>query len=296
MNQQPLKIGIQGVEASFHDVAARQFFPRQNLTVVECATFKDLCEALRRGEVDYCVMAIENTIAGSILTNYSLLERYRFKIVGETYLRIVLHLMALGDQAISDLSFVQSHPMALLQCEEFLFRHPSIKAIESNDTAESAKKIATENMSGFGAIASRRAAEKYGLNILASEIETNKLNYTRFLVIARPDHLVCEALSEALDGAPANKCTLRFETAHEPGSLFRVLEIFKEHHLNLTKIQSVPILGRPYQYSIHVDLEWTERTSYEKAMKELPARACNIIEFGEYPRANGDGIMGGVTS
>jgi prephenate dehydratase len=277
MAEKELKIGIQGVVASFHDVAAHQFFRERKVTSVECATFKDLCETLANSQADYCLMAIENTIAGSILTNYSLLERYRFKTIGEVYLRIELHLMALPDQAISDLYFIQSHPMALLQCEEFLFRHPAIKVIEANDTAESAKKIATQKMSGYGAIASKLAAEKYGLNILASEIETNKQNYTRFLVIARDG---VDAIQDA------NKCSLRFETAHEPGSLLKVLEIFKEHGLNLTKIQSVPILGKPYQYSIHVDLEWKDRNAYAKAMTELPKKASGIISFGEYARGS----------
>jgi prephenate dehydratase len=274
-----LKIGIQGVEASFHDVAAHRFFQSRQITSVECATFKDLCEALANGQADYCLMAIENTIAGSILPNYSLLERYRFKTIGEVYLRIELNLMALPDQAISDLYFIQSHPMALLQCEEFLFRHPAIKVIESNDTAESAKNIAAKKMSGYAAIASKLAAEKYGLNILAPEIETNKQNYTRFLVIARD-----EAIKDSDLLKEANKCSLRFETAHEPGSLLKVLEVFKEHGLNLTKIQSIPILGKPYQYSIHVDLEWKSRASYDLAMAELPKRASHIISFGEYAR------------
>jgi prephenate dehydratase len=282
MADQELKIGIQGVEASFHDVAAHQFFRDRHgrkIASIECASFKDLCEALANGKADYCLMAIENTIAGSILTNYSLLERYRFKTIGEVYLKIELHLMALPDQAVSDLYFIQSHPMALLQCEEFLFRHPGIKVIEASDTAESAKNIAVRKMSGYAAIASKLAAEKYGLNILASEIETNKSNYTRFLVIARDEPVKDEALVREAD-----KCSLRFETAHEPGSLLKVLEIFKEHGLNLTKIQSVPILGKPYQYSIHVDLEWKDRPAYERAMAELPKKASHIISFGEYPR------------
>jgi prephenate dehydratase len=286
MTEKELKIGIQGVEASFHDVAAHQYFRERHgrrISSVECASFKDLCEALAQKNADYCLMAIENTIAGSILTNYSLLEMYRFKTIGEVYLRIELHLMALRDQAMSDLYFIQSHPMALLQCEEFLFRHPSIKVIEASDTAESAKNIAAKKMSGYAAIASKLAAEKYGLNILASEIETSKSNYTRFLVIARDEPVPVgdEALVKE-----ANKCSLRFETAHEPGSLLKVLEIFKEHSLNLTKIQSVPILGKPYQYSIHVDLEWQDRQAYERAMAELPKKASHIIHFGEYARGS----------
>lgn len=290
--KQKLKIGIQGVRASFHDVVARQFFAMaQNgsnssiapdsapveITPVECSSFKLLCELLASGETDYAIMAIENSIAGSILTNYSLLERYAFKVIGEAYLRIELNLMALPGQSIDDIKMVLSHPMALLQCEEFLLRYPSIKVLETADTAESAKDIKEKQRFGHAAIASRLAAEVYGLDLLETGIETNKQNYTRFLAISRGERFRRDE--------QCNKSSIRFEVAHRPGSLVNVLHGFDQHGINMTKIQSVPILGRPYEYSFHVDLEWDDRQKYQAALRELASRTINLIHFGEYQRS-----------
>lgn len=270
------RIGIQGVKASFHDVVARKCFAGSEIQLVECASFKALCTALQEGEADLCVMAIENTIAGSILTNYSLLERHGFKIHGEVYQRIEMSLLALPGQRIEDLHFVQSHPMALLQCEEFLAQYPNLKVLEGADTAASARAIVDKRLEGYGAIAHALAAEIYGLQVLAEGIETNKENYTRFLIIGR---------SDGYEPAPtANKASIRFELAHESGSLARVLDIFSRHGINLTKIQSVPVLGKPYQYSFHVDLAWDERSTYEAALAVVSPLVSNLIRFGEYPR------------
>ena len=275
-------IAIQGIKASFHDVAARKFFQSDEVVPVECLTFKILCEKLQKNEAHGAVMAIENTIAGSILTNYSLLERYQFKIVGEVYLRIELSLMALAGQKIEDLRFVQSHPMALLQSEEFLFKYPQMKIVEAADTAESAQIISDKKLLGHGAIASSLAAEVYGLQVLKEGIETNKQNYTRFLVI--------ENGGGHLKPANTDKASLRFETRNEPGSLVKVLNIFKDHKINMTKIQSVPILGRPYDYSIHVDIEWDDSKNYHSAMIEFDKAAQNTIHFGEYKKGERPGL------
>jgi prephenate dehydratase len=275
----PLRIGIQGVRASFHDVAARRYFSDHEITVLEFASFKALCLALERKEADYCLMAIENTIAGSILPNYSLLERHGFRVMGETYLRIALCLMALPEQGISALKEVRSHPMALAQSQEYLAAYPHLRILEAADTAESARDIRDNQLRGVGAIASRLAAETYGLEILAEEIETDKQNYTRFLAICRAeDHKL---------NAGSNKATIRFEASHEPGSLAHALSVFHRHGVNLTKIQSVPLLGRPYQYSFHVDLEWDDLAAYSAAMRELRQQVVNVIHFGEYPRGGG---------
>jgi prephenate dehydratase len=274
----PLRVGIQGVRASFHDVAARRHFVGQALEPVECPSFSGLCASLRDGQADRCLMAIENSIAGSILTNYGLLETHGFKIAGEVYLRIELHLMALPGQQLADIRQVQSHPMALLQCDDFLSAHPHIRAVEGNDTAEVARDIAAQKTPGVAAIASRLAADTYGLAILAEGIETNRQNYTRFLVICRPgDHV---------SAAAANKASLRFEVAHRPGSLARVLDVFAARGLNLTKIQSVPLLGRPYEYSFHVDLEWDDRQAYLAALQDLAPWVQNLTNFGEYLRGD----------
>jgi prephenate dehydratase len=279
-NQKSLTIGIQGVRASFHDAAARQYF-KGPIDLVECASFRRLCEALENKESDFNVMAIENAIAGSILPNYLLLERFRFRVIGEIYLRIEMCLMARPGQRIEDLQIVQSHPMALFQCEDFLARHPHLKVIESNDTAESAKDIREKNLNGQAAIASRLAAEAYGLELLAEGIETNKENYTRFLVVSRGDRLETQE--------PPNKTSLRFEVSHRPGSLVSILTSFMTHGLNMTKLQSVPIPGRPYEYSFHVDLEWTDYDEYQRALNELRLKAINLFHFGEYPKAERPG-------
>jgi prephenate dehydratase len=268
-----MKVAIQGVKASFHDVAARTYF-KQTIEPLECATFRELCESLKAKKCEFALMAIENSIAGSILTNYSLLESFHFSIVGEIYLRIEMNLLALPGEKISNLNFVQSHPMALLQCEDFLHGHPHLKLIESSDTAESAKYIREKNLKGYGAIASRLAAETYNLENLAPGIETNKQNYTRFLVISR----------EPRESSQANKSSLRFETGHAPGSLVAVLKVFQDNGINMTKIQSVPILGKPYEYSFHVDLEWDNHDSIESALDGMKRKSKGLVSFGNYIR------------
>jgi prephenate dehydratase len=273
-----MKVAIQGVRASFHDQAARALFPGRDLELVECPSFPVLGRALAAGEADVAVMAIENALAGSILPNYSLLERHDFRILGETYLRIELCLMALPGQTTEDIHTVLSHPMALIQSEEFLHRElPKARLVEASDTADSARQIREERLAGHAAVAPRLAADVYGLDLLHAGIETNRLNYTRFLVVGRRDD------TEVPKGA--NKASLRFETPHRPGSLVEVLEIFRDCELNLTKIQSIPIVGKPYQYSFHVDVEWSDEARYREAMARLVARALRITHFGEYVRA-----------
>lgn len=273
-----LRIAIQGVTASFHDFATRKFFSNRKIDLIQCSSFPILCRALQDGTADLAVMAIENSIAGSILPNYSLLESNQFKIIGEVYLRIEMNLMALPGQSMKDIRFIQSHPMALLQCEDFFAKYPNIKILEGADTAESAKELRDRNLKSYAAVASRLAAEVYGLEILHAGIETNKQNYTRFLVICRKDdYQPIEA---------ANKASLRFEAAHAPGSLVQILEIFYRNAINMTKLQSVVIPGRPYEYSFHVDLEWQERANYDRALVELRTKALNLIDFGAYIRGH----------
>ncbi len=271
-----LKVAIQGVRASFHDVAAQDYFKDFQVEPVECSTFKELCENLKNKTADLAVMAIENSIAGSILPNYTLLENYHFEIQGETFKRIELYLMAQKGETLKSLTHVLSHPMALAQSTEFLNTLSGIRIIEAADTAESAKDIRDKNLKGHGAIASLLAAKTYGLEVLASSIETNKQNYTRFLIIGRwGDRLT----------AGGNKASIRFELAHQVGSLVQALEIIQSHGLNMTKIQSVPVLGKPYQYSFHVDMEFEKDSdSYSSGMAALKKQTQNLIEFGIYPR------------
>lgn len=294
-----LKIGIQGVKAAFHDVAAREYFSGETLELVECSSFRALCEALVEGRTDLSVMAIENSIAGSILPNYLLLEKFKLRVIGEVYLRIEMNLMALPGQSIAELKFVQSHPMALFQCEDFLADHPALKVLEHADTAESAKEIAEKKLFGVGAIASALAAEVYGLEILGRGIETNKQNYTRFLIVSRSTESLAAGASVSANTAnssdsaaneAANKASLRFEMSHQAGSLLNVLQIFADLKINMTKLQSVPILGRPYEYAFHVDIEWTERAHYLKAMERVKMAAKNLFHFGEYVKSERPGV------
>jgi prephenate dehydratase len=272
-----VKVAIQGVKACFHDVAARKYFASQGvpeIQPVECSTFGRLGIALKTGEADFAVMAIENTIAGSILPNYSLLETHGFKILGEVYLRIEMCLLALPSQELKDIRFVQSHPMAILQCQEFLSTLPEAKAVEASDTAESAKEIQAKQLPAYAAIASKLAGATYGLNVLKENIETDRSNFTRFLILSRAVDAV------VLEGA--NKASLRFEAEHTPGSLANILSTLSANEVNMTKIQSIPILGKPYQYGFHVDIEWNDSAKYERALEQMKTQTLNLIHFGEY--------------
>jgi prephenate dehydratase len=275
----PLRVGIQGVRASFHDVAARNYFGERPIQLSEFASFRALAVSLEERSTDLAVMAIENSIAGSILPNYQLLEKHPFVILGEVYQRIVMNLMALPGQKLRDLDQVFSHPMALLQCEDFFLRHPHLKKIEAADTAESAKDIRTRGLLKCGAIASRLAADVYGLELLAEGIESDQQNYTRFLIIARRDAVPAWL---AVDQDRVNKASFRLEISHRPGSLAAVLLAFERYGVNLTKLQSVPILGRPYQYSFHLDLEWENYVSYQQAIQGIAPLVVNMINLGEY--------------
>ncbi|HRS19898.1 MAG TPA: prephenate dehydratase, partial [Bacteroidales bacterium] len=267
------RIAIQGIQGAFHEIAAIQYFGN-NIETVNCEKFKQIFELVSNGSVHYGVVAIENTIAGSLLGNYNLLKESKVKIIGELSLHITQNLMALPGTTIETIREIYSHPIAIQQSMEFLSNYPHIKLIEWSDTASSAQKIATEQLHNTGAIASKYAAELYGLQILASEIETHKMNYTRFLIIQRNSHDVPEN----------NKASLCFELGHQPGSLVDVLTVFKNEEINLTKIQSLPILGRPYQYSFYIDLEWKDRARYDIALNKALKIVSNLSVLGEYVR------------
>ncbi|MFZ4714207.1 MAG: prephenate dehydratase [Bacteriovoracaceae bacterium] len=268
-----MKIAIQGVKASFHDVAAKVYF-HPPFEVIECNSFPKLFESLASKEADFAIMAIENALAGSILPNYALMEKYHFKILGEVFLKIEMSLMALPGEKLEDIKVVQSHPMALLQCQDFLSTLPNVKLVEHADTAESALEIKQKNLKGHAAIASSLAASTHGLELLKVGIESNKLNYTRFLVLSRQENTM-----QPLD---CNKTTLSFEAQHSPGSLVKILNIFEKYGLNMTKIQSLPIIGRPYQYAFHVDLEWSDEKNHQEALLELNEKALKLTHFGDY--------------
>jgi len=270
-----LKIAIQGISASFHEIAALTYFSHEPIETVECLTFHELCESLKNGESDYAVMAIENSIAGSILPNYFLLQTYHFSIVGELYLPIHMHLLALPGVKIEDIRCIESHPMAIRQCSEYIHALKGVEIRESDDTALSAKRVREQKLRDTAAIANEFAAKKYGLEILDKRIETHKKNFTRFLVLTKRS-------TEKID---SNKASLSFEVANEVGSLAEALMVFKTYNINLTKIQSIPIIGKPSEYSIHIDVEWKKRKEYDEAMRDVMRQVKNLNILGEYKKA-----------
>ncbi|MCS6973641.1 MAG: prephenate dehydratase [Cyclobacteriaceae bacterium] len=268
-----LKVAIQGIAGSFHDAAARRYFGNHILPV-ECLTFQEVFENLKTGRADKAVVAIENSIAGSILPNYTLLQRYRFRISGELYLPIHFHLMALRGVKLKDIRVVESHPMALAQCTDYLHRLNGIQIRESDDTALAAKHIRDKKLRSTAALAAEAAAQHYGLQILARNVETHHKNFTRFLILEQ----------ESAEKPRANKASICFEVANRPGSLADVLMVLKSNNINLTKIQSVPLIGRPQEYTIHVDVEWSQRRQYENALRQVIRRVHNLSILGEYEK------------
>jgi prephenate dehydratase len=271
---QPKKIAIQGVAGAFHEVAAQKYFG-QNIVPVECDTFRILAHRLAAGEVDFAVMAIENTIAGTLLPNYSLINEFDLKVVGEVYLHIEMQLMALPGVQLPQVAYIHSHPIAIAQCREFLDAlPPAVTVIEKNDTAESAQLIVKNKLADTAAIAGSLAAEMYGLHVIARNIHTCKENFTRFLALSR----------RPCSSDRNNKASICLEVAHRSGSLAKVLGIWAKNGVNLTKIQSIPIIGKPYQYSFYIDLEWSDSAAYRQAIDELAPYTTNQYLLGEYER------------
>ncbi|HZI24485.1 MAG TPA: prephenate dehydratase [Chryseolinea sp.] len=269
-----LRIAIQGITTSFHEVAAMTYFD-EPVDTVECLTFHQLCERLKNGDADRAVMAIENSIAGSILPNYFLLQEYHFSIIGELYLPIHMHLLALPGVTLKDIKTIESHPMAIRQCAEYLHDLNNVEIRESDDTALSAKRVSELKLKDTAAIANEYAAKKFGLEILDKRIETHKKNFTRFLILTKRSN----------GKAESNKASISFEVANEVGSLAEALMTLKNHNINLTKIQSIPIIGRPSEYSIHIDVEWRKRKNYDDAIQLVLRQVKNLNVLGEYKKA-----------
>lgn len=268
-----MKIAIQGGPASFHDIAAHNYFGK-NIETIQCDSFRILCTILQNSEVDYAVMAIENSIAGSILSNYSLMQDFNFFIIGEIQLRIEQNLMVYPGIKLPEIKKIRSHYMALLQCREFISNHPKIEVEEFYDTAESARLIRQNKETEIAAIAGRYAAELYNLDIIASGIETEKMNYTRFMILSRNR-------KKKIEGA--NKATISFQLPNKVGALADVLRLVVENNINLTKIQSVPIVGKPNQYTFYVDCEWQGENDFKNAI-EINSMVLNLKILGEYKK------------
>lgn len=266
------RVAIQGALASFHETAALEFFGDE-IEIVECATFPQLFNLMKTGEADYAVCAFENAIAGSILPNYARLRNTNLEIFGEVYLCIEMNLMALAGQTIDDIKEIHSHPMAFLQCEDFLSEYPKIQHVESSDTASSAKDIKVGNIKHRAAIASKRAAEVFDLEIVAADIHDNKRNFTRFLALRKRN-------GELVKGI--NKSSISFRANHLPGSLAKILTIIGEHGVNLNKIQSLPVIGEEWKYYFYVDLRFEEFADYRKMMDEIEPLTRDLKILGEY--------------
>lgn len=266
------RVAIQGIKASFHEEAAFNFFGR-DIQTIECNSFKQTCDCLEKDDADFVVMAIENSIAGSLLPNYTLIREYNFAVTGEVYLPIQLHLMALPGINFEDIKFATSHPIAIRQCVDFFEEYPHIQVIESNDTAACAKKIKDEQLTDTVAIANTLAAELYGLNIIERRIESNKKNYTRFLILQK---------NKIDNHAEINKASICFQVGNHVGALAKVLNIFAEHAVNLTKIQSMPVLGKRNEYYFYVDMEWHKMENYDTAIRKVLKYTVNFNIMGEY--------------
>ena len=270
------KVAIQGFEGSYHDRTARIFFGN-NIDIVPCDTFKMLIEKVRSDSEILGTIAIENTIAGSLLQNYNLIKDQSLVIVGEHKLRIKHCLAVYPGQTLSEIKEVHSHYMALLQCEDFLAQHPEIKLVESDDTAKSAYEIAQNKQLGVAAICNADSARKFGLEILADGIETNKHNFTRFLMIANIKNTKYQLAKEE-----CNKSSLVFSLPHEEGSLSKVLTILSFYNINLTKIQSLPIVGQEWEYLFYIDVLFDDYHRYLQAIEAIRPLTRNIKILGEY--------------
>ncbi|PWA08004.1 prephenate dehydratase [Flavobacterium laiguense] len=268
-----VRIAIQGIKGSFHHQVAQDYF-YQNVEVDECLSFEELVASLLTGKSDQAVMAIENSIAGPIIPNYALIDKNNLHIIGEHYLDIHQNLMALKGQKIEDILEVHSHPMALLQCMEFLKKYPNIKLVEDKDTAETARRIHEKQLTGIAAIASKTASELYDLEILAPEIQTINNNMTRFVIIKKE--------KEFTDENEINRASIKFELDHKRGSLAAVLNVMSDCKLNLTKIQSLPKIETPWKYSFFVDVTFEKYEDYAKAKVLLTIMAEYFKVLGEY--------------
>ncbi|WP_185862393.1 prephenate dehydratase [Blattabacterium cuenoti] len=269
------KIAIQGVKGCFHHAAVSRYFEGCNYKLMECSSFRELAISVAKSNVDIGVMAIENTIAGTILTNYSLLSEYNLKIVGEVYMPIQHHLMSTPGQYIEDIKEIYSHPMAILQCELFIDAHPYIKISEYSDTAAAAKYISICKKKGVAAIASENAAKEYGLEIISKNIQTITSNFTRFFIIKN---------SYKEENDYFNKASLRFKIFHTTGSLSKILSMISSLGINMTKIQSIPIIQIPWEYSFYVDIIFNKIKDYEKMKKRIQKIPClhKLSIMGEY--------------
>jgi len=265
-------VGIQGIKGSYHDQVAKDYFGK-SLIVNEFLSFDDLALSVNKGESEFGVMAIENSIAGSIIPNYALIDSHDLHIVGEYFININHQLMVLRGLRIEDIKYVSSHPMALLQCKRFFKKYPHITLVEEKDTAEVAKRISENNVKDTAAVASVQAAKIYDLDIISKNIQTIKKNQTRFVIVSK---------NKIKNGGLLNKASLKFSLSHKTGSLAFVLDILKKYNLNLTKIQSLPIIEIPWKYSFFVDTTFISLDDFNNAVNIIKNEAESLKVLGVY--------------
>lgn len=273
------RITIQGIAGCFHETAAHGSFPGEEVEVLPCVSFDEQFARMAADAELLGVAAIENTIAGSLLPNHELLRRSTLTVIGEYKLRISHVLAALPGQQIADIREVHSHPIALMQCGEYLKARPAMKVVERDDTAGSAREIASQRLAGTAAICGAEAAELYGLEILERGIETNKHNFTRFLVVADPWQV--DELRQHHAKA-TNKASMVFTLPHTEGSLSQVLSILSFYNINLTKIQSLPIIGREWEYQFYVDVSFNDYLRYKQSIAAITPLTKELKILGEY--------------
>ncbi|MCF2657878.1 MAG: prephenate dehydratase [Parabacteroides sp.] len=271
------KVAIQGIAGSYHDIAAHNYFEGEEVETLPCDTFRDVINTIKKDPSILGLMAIENTIAGSLLQNHELIRESGFSIIGEYKLRISHSLVALPGTSIHDIKEVNSHPIALMQCTEFLDTLPNAKVVEMEDTAGSARWIAEKQLEGHAAICGKLAAEIYHMEVLAEGIETNKRNFTRFLAIA--DRWTADEIMRNVD---KNKASLVFALPHTSGSLSKVLSVLSFYDMNLTKIQSLPIIGREWEYLFYINLTFTDYLRYRQALDAIRPLTKDFQILGEY--------------
>ncbi|MBQ7472077.1 MAG: prephenate dehydratase [Prevotella sp.] len=271
------RIAIQGELGSFHDIAAHLYFEGEQIQLICCATFEQVFEQIKRDPTVIGMLAIENTIAGSLLHNYELLRDSGTTIVGEQRLHIEHSICCLPEDSWETITEVHSHPVALMQCRGFLANHPDLKAVEAEDTAGAAEHIQRHHCRGWAAICHSEAAQMYGMKVLERQIEDNKHNFTRFLIVCNPRKADFLRSLERAD-----KASLVFSLPHEEGSLSKILTILSFYNINLTKIQSLPVIGHEWEYLFYVDVTYSNLTRYRQSIDAIAPLTKELKILGEY--------------
>ena len=271
------KVAIQGIKGSFHDIAAHQFFANEEIELICCETFEELFDTMKKDSSLLAMMAIENTIAGSLLHNYELLRASNLTIVGEHKLHIAHSLLCLPDEDINDIREINSHPVALMQCRDFLKQFRNCKIVEADDTAGAAEAISRLGLKGHAAICSKFAAPIYHMKVLREAIEDNKHNFTRFLCLCDPWN--ADAIRRTRQ---INKSSIVFSVPHEKGELSHVLSVLSFYDINMTKIQSLPIIGHEWEYLFYVDITFADYSRYRQCIEAIRPLTRQISILGEY--------------